>query len=300
MKNMNLTFCIAGLAVALHCVAAEPVRPQCAGAAPCAQLPAPTVKGSEKPCIESHWKGKKVAFLGDSISDPRYLDRRKFYWAHLAGMLGVDAHVYARSGARMDRMLTYAKDVMKDLHGKVDALFVFAGTNDYNGGVPLGRWYDEAEEEAVRNGVKVRLVRRRFSMDENTFRGRINRLMDYLKRNFPEQQIVMMTALHRGYAKFSECNVQPDESFTNALGLRIDDYNQAIREAGRIWSVPVLDLYERCGLFPLFAEHSRYFVDVEKDMLHPNDAGHARIAETMARWMLALPSDFKNCLGASR
>ena len=49
----------------------------------------------------------------------------------------VDAHVYARSGARMDRMLTYAKDVKKDLDGHADALFVFAGTNDYNGGVPL-------------------------------------------------------------------------------------------------------------------------------------------------------------------
>ena len=200
----------------------------------------------------------------------------------------------------MDRMLAYAKNVMDDLRGEVDALFVFAGTNDYNGGVPLGKWYDEVEEETVRNGAKVRLVRRYFSMDENTFRGRINRLMDYLKRNFPEQQIVMMTALHRGYAKFSDRNVQPDESLTNALGHRIDDYNQAIREAGRIWSVPVLDLYGRCGLFPLFAEHSRYFMNAEKDMLHPNDAGHARIAETMARWMLALPSDFKDCGAVSR
>jgi lysophospholipase L1-like esterase len=300
MNSVKLTLFIAGLAMTVNCVAENPTDTQCTNASVRAGLPSPTVRGAEKPRIESHWKGKKVAFLGDSISDPRNLGRRKFYWEYLAFTLGVDAHVYARSGARMDRMLTYAKDVKKDLDGHADALFVFAGTNDYNGGVPLGKWYDEAEEETVRNGEKVRLVRRSFSMDENTFRGRINRLMDYLRRNFPEQQIVMMTALHRGYAKFSDRNVQPDESFPNALGLHIDDYNQAIREAGRIWSVPVLDLHERCGLFPLFSEHSCYFMDVNKDMLHPNDAGHARIAETMARWMLALPSDFKGCGAVSR
>ena len=232
MNSVKLTLFIAGLAMTVNCVAETPTDTQCTNASVRAGLPSPTVRGAEKPRIESHWKGKKVAFLGDSISDPRNLGRRKFYWEYLAFTLGVDAHVYARSGARMDRMLTYAKDVKKDLDGHADALFVFAGTNDYNGGVPLGRWYDEAEEDTVRNGKKVRLVRRSFSMDENTFRGRINRLMDYLRRNFPEQQIVMMQGAARMVKRLG--NVLAGISRKSFIGEITGEKDPALRTGGTL------------------------------------------------------------------
>jgi hypothetical protein len=53
----------------------------------------------------------------------------------------------------------------------------------------------------------------------------------------------MLTPLHRGFAEFGERNVQPDESYSNARGTFIGDVARAITEAGRIWSVPVIDLY---------------------------------------------------------
>lgn len=254
---------------------------------------ATVVKGAMFPSVASEWKGKKVAFLGDSITDPAHVGCTANYWNYLPDLLGIDAYVYGKNGWRMDGMLTQAEWLRKELGDDVDAIFVLAGTNDYNGSVPRGEWYAESEETAMRSGGPARLKRRIPSTDANTFRGRINRLMGYLKHNFPRQQIVLMTALHRGYATFGTKNIQPDETFANLRGEFIDDYNADIREAGRIWSVPVLDLFERSGLYPTDPAYAPYFHDARTDMLHPSAAGHRRIAETVSRWMRTIPPDFK-------
>ena len=256
-------------------------------------MPEPTVKGAAKPLVESCWKGKKVAFLGDSITDARHIGCTANYWNYLPKMLGLDAYVYGVNGDQMKNLMAQAKKVMLDFHWYVDAIFVWAGTNDFNSNVPRGEWYETTEEVTSRTTGTVKLPRRKPSMDEGTFRGRINALLSYLKHNFPDQQIVLVTAIHRGYATFGPKNIQPDESFPNLLGLYIDDYNDDIRQAGRIWSVPVLDLYERSGLLPTDSSYVRYFHDAETDMLHPSANGHERIARTMAAWMLTIPSDFK-------
>ena len=75
-----------------------------------------------------------------------------------------------------------------------------------------------AEEDVNRRGVTIRQPRRHFAKNMGTFRGRINTVMEYLKHNFPNQQIVLMTPLHRGYANFGGSNVQPAECFPNVLG----------------------------------------------------------------------------------
>ena len=256
-------------------------------------MPAPTVKGPAKPRVESPWKGKKVAFLGDSVTDPRHIGCTANYWNYLARDLGFDAYVYGVNGCRTSGALAQAKRLFLDLHWYVDAIFVLIGTNDYNGNVPRGEWYDVVEEETPRTTGTVRLPRRKFSTDEATFRGRLNRLLGYLKENFPDQQIVLMTNLHRGFAKFGPKNIQPDETFPNLLGLHIDDYNDDIREAGRIWSMPVIDLYAESGLLPIVKSHQRFFADADRDMLHPNSRGHDRIARTILGRMLTLPPDFK-------
>jgi lysophospholipase L1-like esterase len=256
-------------------------------------MPEPTVKGAAKPKYESHWKGKKVAFLGDSITDARHVGCTANYWDYLASSLGIDAYVYGKNGNRMSGVFLQAEKLLLDLHWYVDAIFVFAGTNDYNANVPRGEWYEVVQETTERSTGRVTLPRRRFSMDKDTFRGRINRVMKLLKEKFPDQQIVLMTAIHRGFATFGPKSFQPEESFPNLLGHHIDDYNDDIREAGRIWSVPVIDLYAESGLMPLVNSHQRYFANPDTDMLHPNSRGQQRIACTMLYKMLSMPSDFK-------
>ena len=62
-----------------------------------------------------------------------------------------------------------------------------------------------------------------------------------------------------------------------------------MKEAGNIWAVPVIDLNALSGLYPMIDEHAQYFNRADTDRLHPNDAGHERLAKTLMQQLLALP-----------
>lgn len=85
---------------------------------------------------KNQWKGKKVAFLGDSITDKQHVGTTKCYWEYLAELLGLEAFSYGINGNRMDGLLAQAERLYRERGGDVDAIIVFGGTNDYNGGVP--------------------------------------------------------------------------------------------------------------------------------------------------------------------
>ena len=72
-----------------------------------------------------------------------------------------------------------------------------------------------------------------------------------------------------------------------------DEYVDIIKEAGTIWSVPVIDLFGVSGLLPMRDGYAQYFSKQDTDRLHPNTAGHARIAETLYHQLSALPPHFK-------
>lgn len=244
---------------------------------------------------ESHqWKGKKVAFLGDSITDKQRIGTQKCYWEYLAEMLGIEAFSYGINGNQMDGLLKQAQLLLQEHGQETDAIIVFAGTNDFNAGVPIGKWFEEVKRDApMPNGKKAERTYREMNTDTDTFCGRINRLMNYLKTNFPTQQIILLTPLHRGFAQFGDNNVQPEEAFTNSKGLFVNDYVQTIKEAGNVWAVPVIDLNSLSGLYPMNDSHVPYFHNGETDRLHPNAEGHKRMAKTLMYQMIALPSSFK-------
>ena len=239
------------------------------------------------------WKGRIVAFLGDSMTDERHIGTSKNYWQYLDEMLGIRPVVYGVNGHQWTGVMQQAAELARSGR-EVDAIVIFAGTNDFNAGVPIGRWYDtELCDVAVAGGRTERGEKRTPNMDAGTFCGRINGVLSFLKDAFPETQIILLTPIHRAYARFSENNVQPDESYANSAGVFFDEYVDAVRQASGIWSVPVLDLNGSCGLYPLCRQHERYFHDAETDMLHPNSRGHYRIAKTLMYMMLALPADFR-------
>ena len=246
---------------------------------------------------QSAWTGKKVVFLGDSITDPAQTNRpQRIYWQYLAEELGLEPHVYAFSGYQWDRVYKAAQKMKAEMGDAVDAIVIFAGTNDYMSGIPLGEWFEEKEEETCLKGRTLKLPRRHFIKDMKTFKGRVNTVMNFLKTNFPDQQIVVMTPLHRGHYDLGDSNVQPDETTPNALGKHLEEYVAALREAADIWSVPVIDLYRDSGLFPLndaYAKCFRYAGPKPMDKLHPNTEGHRRLAKTIAVRLMAIPTDFK-------
>ncbi|MBO5601450.1 MAG: SGNH/GDSL hydrolase family protein [Prevotella sp.] len=256
-------------------------------------------------CMQAHsqalfqhpWQGKRVAYLGDSITDPNNKGAKKKYWSWLQDWLQITPYVYGVSGRQWDDIPRQANK-LKDEHGNdFDAILIFMGTNDYNRGIPLGEWWDERETmvEYGHGGQAKQMVARRQrtpAKTNETYRGRINIALDSLKRMFPDKQIVLLTPIHRSDFHANDKNWQCDESYTNRCGLYIDEYINAVKEAANIWAVPVIDWNASCGLFPLIAAHGQYFKDSKTDLLHPNDKGQQRMARTLMYQLLTLPCVF--------
>ena len=111
-----------------------------------------------------------------------------------------------------------------------------------------------------------------------------------LKQLFPDKQIVLLTPLHRSLANFGETNVQPDENYQNSCGEYVDAYVQAVKEAGNVWGVPVIDFNAVTGLNPMVEEQLIYIYDAGYDRLNPSTKG--RMARTLMYQLFALPATF--------
>ena len=242
------------------------------------------------------WMQKKVAYFGDSITDPRNSGSKKKYWNFLLDWLGITPYVYAVSGRQWDDIPRQA-DKCKEEHGDdVDAILIFIGTNDYNNGVKIGEWYEEKDEQVMYgHGQPKKMTdrkRRYMSMDKTTYRGRINIALDKVKRMYPTKQIVLLTPIHRAQFHRNDKNWQCTEDYTNQCGIYLEEYIQAVKDAGNIWAVPVIDMNAVSGLYPMMDEYAQYFADPATDRLHPNDKGHERMARTLYYQHSAIPCTF--------
>lgn len=250
--------------------------------------------GNELTATAVHpWKGKRVAYFGDSISDPKHKAADRKYWKLLQEWLGITPYVYAVSGRQWNDIPRQAEQLKKEHGNDFDAILIFIGTNDFNAGVPIGKWYTEQEED-VMAGIHeqkhlVKRMRRHFCMTDSTYRGRINIALDKVKRMFPTKQIVLITPIHRAGFYRSDTNWQPTEDYRNKCGEYVDSYVESVKEAGNIWSVPVIDMNALSGLYPLMDEHAQFFNKADVDRLHPNNEGHRRMALTLMYQLLSLP-----------
>ena len=240
----------------------------------------------------THWAGKKVGILGDSMSDPGMRVTSKRFYNYLTDLIGIETFPYATSGFQWKDLIGKANKMKQDHPDDLDAIFIWAGTNDFNASRPIGDFFEESLEEVNVDGEIRKRKKRSIILDESTFSGSINLLLSYLKSNFPNQQIIILTPIHRAYATFGDRNVQPSEEYANGEGLYIDDYIHALRRAGEVWSVPVIDLFSISGLYPLMESHDRYIANPSTDRLHPNDEGHYRLARTLQYQLQAFPPSF--------
>lgn len=257
--------------------------------------PKPTPKviiTTDEKTPNSQWQGKRVAYLGDSMTDKRRVGTTCVYWEYLNELMGITPSVYGISGNQWDGVYRQALTLHEEKGTAVDAIFIFAGTNDYSHGTPIGKFFTETIRQTNHNGASVALKYRTPIFNDSTFCGRINKVMSYLKNNYPQQQIVILTPIHRGFAQFSDKNVQPDENYANELGLYVDTYIDVLKQAASYWAVPLIDLYSTSGLYPLADAQSQYFNNKETDRLHPNAVGDYRLAKTIQYQLLAFPSDF--------
>ena len=100
--------------------------------------------------VQHPWQGKKVGYIGDSITDPNcYGNKIKKYWDFLQEWLGITPYVYGISGRQWNDVPRQAEQLMKEHGEEVDAIIVLMGTNDFNAGIPIGEWFTETEEQVL-------------------------------------------------------------------------------------------------------------------------------------------------------
>ena len=221
------------------------------------------------PTRESHWKGKKVAFLGDSITqNGEYVNS----YAELTGCsalnYGISAtHLAARNSSDTN---AFEKRYSKmPTEKNVDMVIVFGGTNDFG-------HTSTCEFGAFSDGPRT---------GKYTYYAGLHRLFKGLQTRYPNKPVVIMLPVHHGTEiDVPEYIIGTDKSITEGTnpttGKTFREYVDAIREVAAYYSFIVLDAYSYSNLSPMTeigSGSSGFF----KDGLHLNEAGGLRLA----RWM---------------
>lgn len=216
-------------------------------------------------------KGKRILFLGDSITEGHGVScPENIYWQVFGRNVGASVWADGIGGTRiapqrtperegMERAAAYFGSRVDAMPAEADAVVVFGGTNDFgHGDAPLGRMSDR---------------------EETSFYGAFHCLCQKLLAKYPNAEIVIMTPLHRG-GEEDPINNWGVRNVTNLRG-----YVEAIREVAEYYGLPVLDLYAVSGMNPAVPVIRELYMP---DWLHPSDLGHARIASRLEGFLKTL------------
>lgn len=213
-------------------------------------------------------KGKKIAFLGDSItfgvgaSSPE-----NSYVGVIKRESGAYVFNFGVSGTRIARQRKPSdcpefdecfKDRAEKMPADMDVVVIFGGTNDFgHGDARFGCFEDR---------------------DEYSFYGALHALLLAVIKKYPYAHIVYMTPMHR----------LSEQKTVNEIGIPcrpLKDYVHAIREVCTFYSVPVLDLFSVSGIQPAVPIMQQIYMP---DGLHPSDAGAKRVADVLLSYLKAL------------
>ena len=216
-------------------------------------------------------KGKKVVFLGDSITDGCGTSAEEFiYWNQFAKRTGAQVFANGIGGSRITPQRfpgterpweeRYFASRVEELIPDADIVVVFGGTNDFGtGDAALGTISDQTND---------------------TFYGACHLLVQKLYEKYPKATVVLMTPLHR---------MSEDEVLYNELGVRrvgpLRVYVQALREIAEFYGLPLVVLFADCPIQPRVESLRQMYMP---DGLHPNDAGAGLVAECLQRVLEAL------------
>ena len=210
-------------------------------------------------------QGIKINFLGDSITEGAGVSApERRYPDLIAAETGAVCRNYGISGSRIARQYRPSADVLMDrdfcsrvaeMEPDADVVVVFGGTNDFgHGDAPFGQFSDRTSD---------------------TFCGALHVLYRALLERYPQAYILILTPLHR-----LEEDCPRGDGSKEADAPLLQTYVEAIRETAAYYALPVLDLWATSGLQPQVPViRERYM----PDGLHPNDAGHEKLAAAILR-----------------
>ena len=215
-------------------------------------------------------KGKKIVFLGDSITQGIGVDdKTKIFTCQIADKTGAICYNHGIGGTRIARQTEPSLSDLWDLdfvsrvdelEEDADIIIVFGGTNDWGHG------------DAQFGNMQSR--------DVYTFYGALHTLYTMLIEKYPESQIVILTPLHR--RKETDHYADGNRPYKEELLI---DYVNAIREVSEYYSLPVLDLFKTSGLQPAIPIIGEKYMP---DLLHPNEAGHEILTNKIIKFLESL------------
>lgn len=221
-------------------------------------------------------EGKKICFLGDSMTEGYGLDNIGDRYDNVLcreySLSSVKA--YGINGSRLAHQRVPSKipryDLsfcarMYDIDKDADVIVVWGGANDYaHGDAPLGD-LDSSNTPA-------------------TFCGAVNFLMSNLKALYPAAKIVFMTPARI-------CFYGMPDTLRSKMSSKGPDaqpllyYVDVIIRAGEKHEIPVLDLYREFEINTNLDEHARLYTT---DGVHYNAAAHKMLAHTLAEFLLMI------------
>lgn len=227
--------------------------------------------------VESPWTGKKIGFLGDSIT------AYQFYINGFVKLTGCEFINYGVSGTRIAMWGPEDTDTFEQRYSSMsddlDAVVVLGGINDFRVGLDGNHWGDLSDGPVE---------------GKYTFYAGLHRLFKGLASKFFGKPVVVMTPMHNyeknletgEFGDRSEYSINEDGSITfrEYGGKRLKDYVDAIKDVAQFYSLPVIDLYSYSGMCPsLDVQRGTWFN--KTDGLHHIADGGLKVARAVLPFM---------------
>lgn len=244
---------------------------------------------------------KKVSFLGDSITAGtgsstgtstegyRWTSMFSRYYARCVennlGNPGTCLCTATKNNRESERFITR---VSSETIGDSDVIFIWGGTNDFSYDInPIG---DLFVEETITSNDYIGTKKRVAPTNTDAFPGALHELLSKVRALNPTAKVIYLTIMNRGkWNSGAYSNKRPSSFEQNANGDWITDYNEAIHKICEFYAVPVIDinsLLNQNWAYDDSTSSPQILQSMDDDGIHPNNAGHKRIAEIVFNYVI--------------
>ncbi len=191
--------------------------------------------------LKGEWNDKHLVTIGDSLT-------QMGYWQEMTSqMLGMSYFKAAQSGGNMTAIAGFVDSITE-----ADVMTVWAGTNDWYGGVSLGTL---------------------LGTDRNTYYGALRHVCEEVSTNLPGCKLLFITPLQRATTNTDTWEEDARGFKKNpTTGHTLEDFANAMIATAEIYGFPVLDMFHCGGV-------NKINIDAwTSDKLHPSKAQFERLA----------------------
>ena len=201
------------------------------------------------------WQDGKAYIQGQHIGETA-----RGYQTILKEKLGLASYDnYGKSGWSM--AVVNSNGVVNTITGVAsysyyDLVTIACGTNDFKLNVPIGTLGQIGDT----------------TFDDTKFYGAYRKAIEYILTSKPTIRLVLMTPLQRDNSGY-------DVNYTNSAGHKLIDYVDAVIALGKMYSLPVVDMYANSGFT------KKTLSTYTMDGLHPNDVGYERMGGYLCKFI---------------